>query len=104
MEGICMSRLAEPGLAGPSGAVADGPAWGAGPLGPWQRPSVFTFTNPLYRGADPWVVQRGGMYYLCQAGPGGRMEVWKSPTLTERGSSSLVWAPPLAGWNRAQIW
>ena len=88
------------GLTYPAPADA-GPAWGAG-LGQVRADS--TFTNPLYRGADPWVVFRDGWYYSCHAGPGGRLEVWKSATLTRRGDCQSVWAPPARGWNRAQVW
>src|SRR5687767_649238 len=63
-----------------------------------------TFTNPLYKGADPCIVRRDGWYYLCQAGPGGRLEIWRSRTLTQRGERRIVWTPPRTGWNRAQIW
>jgi GH43 family beta-xylosidase len=62
-----------------------------------------TFSNPLYRGADPWVVRHDGWYYLCQSGPDG-LEVWKSRTLTRRGERRVVWSPPAHGWNRAQVW
>src|SRR4051812_39971587 len=68
------------------------------------RPVPATFTNPLYAGADPWVMRKDGWYYLCQAGPGGRIEVWRSRTLTERGVGRMVWSPPTRGWNRAQVW
>ena len=63
-----------------------------------------TFLNPLYGGADPWVVRHGGWYYLCQAGVGNRLEVWKSRTLTCRGDRAVVWNAPPRGWNRTQIW
>ena len=33
------------------------------------RPSA-TFTNPIYRGQDPWIVRRDGWYFLCQSAPG----------------------------------
>ncbi|HZN63748.1 MAG TPA: glycoside hydrolase family 43 protein [Tepidisphaeraceae bacterium] len=63
-----------------------------------------TFTNPLFRGADPWVARRDGWYYFCLAGPHGRLEVWKSDSPVERGHCSVVWRPPARGWNRAQVW
>lgn len=78
------------------------PAFG---LDPAQVPSIGnTFTNPLYKGADPWVVRQGDWYYLCQADGSGRLEVWKSRTLTHRGDRRVVWTPPARGWNRAQVW
>src|SRR5437588_6832521 len=109
-----MARLDAPGA-----VVPDALAWGADPHGQAVRrpditfpptfetelrPKVPTFTNPLYSGADPWVSYRDGFYFLCQAGPCGRLEVWKSDTLTERGQRRIVWTPPRKGWNRAQVW
>lgn len=72
------------------------------PAAPRERAS--SFTNPIYPGADPWVVLHDGWYYLCQADAVGRVEVWRSRTLTARGERRMVWTPPRAGWNRAQIW
>lgn len=63
-----------------------------------------TFRNPLFRGADPWVVRHEGFYYWCNAGSTDSIEVWKSSTLTQRGERQTVWRAPKAGWNRAQIW
>lgn len=63
-----------------------------------------TFTNPLYRGADPWVVRHGGWYYSCNATARNAIEVWRSRTLTERGERQTVWTPPHRGWNRAEVW
>lgn len=62
-----------------------------------------TFTNPLYRGADPWVAFHDGFYYYCQASHLG-VEVWKSPTLIHRGERRIVWHPPRFAWNSRQVW
>ena len=88
----------------PAVALQGKPAFGSVVRGLAGRPVGSTFLNPLYKGADPWVVRHGGWYYLCQAGPGGRLEVWRSRTLTERGERRVVWTPPRTGWNRAQVW
>ena len=89
-----MSLVSSPG-------AVSAPAWDAG-LG--QVRSLSSFTNPLYRGADPWVIRHGAWYYTCQAGPRGRLEIGRSHTLTNRGEPRLVWTPPRYGWNRAQVW
>ena len=67
-------------------------------------PATSTFTNPLYPGADPWVVRHRDSYDLCQSAKGGRIEVWRSPTITHKGTGVTVWAPPQSGWNRDQVW
>jgi GH43 family beta-xylosidase len=64
----------------------------------------YSFVNPLFRGADPWVVHRDGWYYFCQVGMAGRLEVWKSASPVGRGHCRVVWRPPARGWNRAQVW
>lgn len=68
----------------------------------WRSPA--TFTNPLYPGADPWVVRCAGEYFLCQADARGAISVWRSSTLIERGEQRVVWTPPARGWNRRQVW
>lgn len=83
---------------------ADVTFWRSDLLEFYRNPFGSTFTNPLYEGADPWVIQRDGAYYLCQAGAHGQIEVWKSATFTDRGERSVVWTPPARGWNRAQVW
>ena len=80
------------------------PGWKSGLLEPESFRDEATFTNPLYHGADPWVTQHAGSYYLCQAGPGGCIEVWKSDTLTHRGERQVIWTPPRHGWNREEVW
>jgi GH43 family beta-xylosidase len=69
-----------------------------------QESAPRTFTNPVYRGADPWVVKHEGHYYLCRSGPGHTIEVWKSSRLTDRGERRTVWKAPATGWNRAEVW
>ena len=63
-----------------------------------------TFTNPLYAGADPWVVRHGENYYLCRTGRGGRIEVCVSDSLTRVGRPHVVWVPPPAGRNSKEVW
>ena len=61
------------------------------------------FTNPLYRGADPWIAQKDSHYYLCQS-TGHGILVYSSTKLTDRGQGKLVWHAPKSGWNCAQVW
>lgn len=69
-----------------------------------QEPAPRTFTNPIYRGADPWVVRHQGSYYLCRSANDLGIDVWKSNRLTDRGARKRVWTAPASGWNRAEVW
>jgi GH43 family beta-xylosidase len=63
-----------------------------------------TFVNPLWPGADPWVVRHEGHYYFCETAGGVGVAVWKSTRLTERGEKRIVWRAPATGWNARQVW
>ena len=76
-------------------------------MGPMNAPGDTpkpTFANPVYEGADPWVVQQGKDYYLCQAEGDGGICVWKSAKITDRGVKRAVWQAPRNAWNSHQIW
>ncbi|MGV3540190.1 MAG: family 43 glycosylhydrolase [Rufibacter sp.] len=61
------------------------------------------FTNPIAKGADPWVFKKDGFYYACGSGRGG-IYVSKSKKLTNLGERKVVWRPPAEGWNMTSIW
>jgi GH43 family beta-xylosidase len=63
-----------------------------------------TFINPLYPGADPWMVKHDGSYYFCESRSGTVIAVSKSPKITEKGVSTIVWTPPPTGMNSREIW
>ncbi|MGE5611134.1 MAG: family 43 glycosylhydrolase [Bacillota bacterium] len=67
------------------------------------EPRGAVFSNPLYPGADPWIIQRDGWYYLCKS-QSRSIEVWKSRSLVDRGERSFVWTAPRRAWNSAEIW
>src|SRR5258708_11187448 len=74
-----------------------------------QRPQAMQlsrprFSNPIYDGADPYVVRHDDVYYSCNTGAGGRIEVWKSDSLVEKGQCTVVWAPRRGSWNRGEVW
>lgn len=78
---------------------------------PAMRPGTGTFesapasfTNPIYEGADPWVVQKDGRYYLCRSEGDQGISVWSSDRLTDPGVKRIVWKAPRRGWNSRQIW
>lgn len=71
--------------------------------------SACTFTNPVARGADPWVVRRDGYYYMAQSQNSDREKssiwVFRSPKLTDlRRDSVKVWTAPDTGWNQTHVW
>lgn len=62
-----------------------------------------TFTNPIMRGADPWVITKDGFYYFIES-RGGDIHVSKSDKLTEPSNWKQIWTAPDEGWNQASIW
>ncbi|NJO69771.1 MAG: family 43 glycosylhydrolase [Bacteroidetes bacterium] len=61
------------------------------------------FSNPIFDGADPWVLQKDSFYYWCANTHQG-IEISKSRLLTQKGESKKVWSSPDTGWNRKNIW
>lgn len=68
--------------------------------------SATHFTNPIAKGADPWVTKHDGYYYMCAVGGknGNTLTVTKSKTLTEPGERVTVWETPDEGWNQNCLW
>lgn len=62
-----------------------------------------TFTNPIRDGADPWVHQKDGFYYIC-AVSGKGIGISKTNRLTDWGEMIQIWKAPEAGWNHSNIW
>jgi GH43 family beta-xylosidase len=68
-------------------------------------PSRGTFVNPLYPGADPFVVRHSdGFYYFAQSEGDSGIAVWKSRRLTDKGEKRLVWKPTPGAWNSKEVW
>ena len=73
-----------------------------------------TFTNPVFKGADPSVVMVDGTFYSVGSGcpdaeagrSHGQICIRSSPTLIGLGSAKpvIVWRAPLSGPNTAEIW
>ncbi|HEV2735453.1 MAG TPA: glycoside hydrolase family 43 protein [Longimicrobiaceae bacterium] len=81
----------------------------AAPGAPGQTAAACTFANPVAVGADPWVQQKDGHYYMAQStnADGQRSAIWvfRSPKLTDlRRDSVRVWVSPDTGWNQTHIW
>jgi GH43 family beta-xylosidase len=69
-----------------------------------------TFTNPIARGADPWLEFRDGWYYMAQSqnpGEGQPSSIWvfRSRKLTDPMRDSVrVWTSPANAWNQTHVW
>jgi GH43 family beta-xylosidase len=63
-----------------------------------------TFSNPIARGADPWVIQHAGRYYCCEPVADNSIAVRTSDCFTRRGTRRTVWKAPRLGWNSNLIW
>ncbi|NOY95896.1 MAG: family 43 glycosylhydrolase [Chlorobi bacterium] len=62
-----------------------------------------TFTNPVWDGADPWMVKQGGYYIYCAA-VNNSIVVSKSEYMTRKGELKKIWQAPATGWNRDCVW
>lgn len=65
------------------------------------------FTNPVGKGADPWVIRHNGYYYVCQSNGdinSKGVSVSKSRKLSRLGKPVTVWNTPAVGWNSNQVW
>lgn len=62
-----------------------------------------TFSNPLRRGADPYVVKHQGKYYTIFSRQGG-FTVTESRYLTRFEREEAVWKAPVGAWNSFNLW
>lgn len=65
--------------------------------------ATMSFTNPLFPGADPWVLKKGDGYHQCWSA-NGAIYVSKSDSLLRRDSATPIWVSPASGWNCAEVW
>lgn len=68
-----------------------------------QQNKEETFTNPVWDGADPWMVKEGENYYYCFSA-NNAIQVSKSKSMTRRGETRAIWKTPKTGWNRSCVW
>lgn len=61
------------------------------------------FMNPLFDGADPWLVRKDGYYYYCSAS-GRCISISRSRFITRKGETKRIWEAPDTGWNRSCVW
>jgi GH43 family beta-xylosidase len=73
-----------------------------------SRDTASYFTNPIGKGADPWVTKVDGFYYASFAGKGANdkkfITIAKSKALTKIGERKVIWTAPKEGWNSNCIW
>ncbi len=62
-----------------------------------------TFTNPVWDGADPWMVKHNNDYIYCFSA-NNSIIVSRSNKMTKRGELRNIWQAPATGWNRSNVW
>lgn len=62
-----------------------------------------TFANPVWNGADPWMIKQGDEYIYCFSAKNG-ISVSRSRYMTKRGETRQIWHAPQSGWNKACVW
>lgn len=62
-----------------------------------------TFTNPVWNGADPWMVKHNDEYIYCSSA-GNAIWVSKSVKMTQKGEPKKIWQAPTSGWNKSCVW
>lgn len=69
-------------------------------------PKGDTFTNPLLpSGADPWVEQKDGWYYVTHT-TGKNLKLYRTKKMSDLAlaEAQIIWTPPSSGMNSRQIW
>lgn len=62
------------------------------------------FTNPIFEGADPWIVQHDGKYIACLSDANQSIAIHISDDLTTLGPKHIVWEAPETGPYSREIW
>ncbi len=66
------------------------------------------FTNPVGKGADPWVIKDGNSYYsifsVNHPKDGNFITISSSPALSRIGLRKKVWTAPADAWNSKCLW
>jgi len=65
--------------------------------------AIKTFTNPVWDGADPWMVKHGDDYIYCYSA-NNSIVLSKSKKMTKKGELKNIWTAPATGWNRSCVW
>lgn len=62
-----------------------------------------TFSNPVWNGADPWMVKQNDDYIYCYSS-NNSVVISKSKQMTKRGVIKSIWQAPVTGWNHSCVW
>ena len=62
-----------------------------------------TFSNPVWDGADPWMVKQDDEYIYCFSINNG-IAVSSSKFMTKRDKAEYIWKAPASGWNSNCVW
>ncbi len=62
-----------------------------------------SFQNPLWDGADPWMIKHGDEYIYCRSS-NNSIIVSRSKYITKMGELKQIWSAPATGWNSACVW
>lgn len=62
-----------------------------------------TFTNPVWDGADPWMIKHNNEYIYCFSA-NNSIIVSRSEKMTKMGELRNIWRAPATGWNRSNVW
>lgn len=65
--------------------------------------NALIFNNPVWDGADPWMVKQGDNYVYCYS-VNNSIRVSKSKRMTISGETKTIWTAPPTGWNQSCIW
>ena len=68
-----------------------------------EKEVIKTFTNPVWDGADPWMVKHNEDYIYCFSA-NKSIIVSKSNKMTRKGELKSIWHAPSIGWNRSCVW
>lgn len=61
------------------------------------------FTNPVWNGADPWMVKQDNDYIYCYT-ENNSIFVSRSKKMIKRGETRTIWKAPGTGWNSSCVW
>ncbi len=61
------------------------------------------FSNPVWDGADPWMIKHGNEYIYCYSAENSIL-VSRSKFMTKKGELKKIWAAPSSGWNSNCVW